>query len=178
MAFKAKVNGKEVKYKNRTVLEIVKQYVSNHPNISYSELKQVFSDDLQGPIGVLKNEEELTLWEEDGRSDKREDRFFTKKDDVILFNGDTIYVCTEWGDSETNGSNFMPFIEYIREKLGYDIEILNNDNDNREAKQQIDRSILMISKTKNIILYGVPGVGKTHNIAKLIQLIEERKFDN
>ena len=29
------------------------------------------------------------------------------------------------------------------------------------------------SKIKNILLYGVPGVGKTHNIAKLISLIEE-----
>ncbi len=31
---------------------------------------------------------------------------------------------------------------------------------------------------KNIILYGVPGVGKTHNIAKFIRLIEEGKSDN
>ena len=29
--------------------------------------------------------------------------------------------------------------------------------------------------TKNIILYGVPGVGKTHNITKLINLIEKNK---
>ena len=31
---------------------------------------------------------------------------------------------------------------------------------------------------KNIILYGVPGVGKTHNVTKLIRLIEENKSDN
>ena len=33
-------------------------------------------------------------------------------------------------------------------------------------------------KIKNIILYGVPGVGKTHNITKFIRLIEEGKFDS
>ena len=33
-------------------------------------------------------------------------------------------------------------------------------------------------KIKNIILYGVPGVGKTHNITKLIRLIEEEKSDS
>ncbi len=33
-------------------------------------------------------------------------------------------------------------------------------------------------KNKNILLYGVPGVGKTHNITKLIRLIEEGKSDN
>ena len=31
---------------------------------------------------------------------------------------------------------------------------------------------------KNITLYGVPGVGKTHNIAKLIRLIEDGKSDS
>ncbi len=178
MAFRAKVNGNEVVYKSRTVLEIIKQYISNHPNISYSELKQVFPDNLQGSIGVLKNEEEITAWENDGRSETREDRFFTKEKDLIPFEDNKIYVCKEWGDSEENGSNFMPFIEYVRESLGYDIEVLNDDNNDGDTERQIDVNNLTMQKIKNIILYGVPGVGKTHNIAKLIRLIEEGKSDS
>ncbi len=35
----------------------------------------------------------------------------------------------------------------------------------------------MLNKIKNIILYGSPGVGKTHNTNKLIRLIEDSKSD-
>jgi 5-methylcytosine-specific restriction protein B len=40
-----------------------------------------------------------------------------------------------------------------------------DNNENEETKMNI----------KNIILYGVPGVGKTHNYKKLVSLIEQKK---
>ena len=46
-------------------------------------------------------------------------------------------------------------------------ELKNEESDNSSSK-----NLIMDSKIKNIILYGSPGVGKTHNINKLISLIE------
>ncbi|MDY0321894.1 MAG: AAA family ATPase [Arcobacteraceae bacterium] len=51
------------------------------------------------------------------------------------------------------------YIEYIKQKKGI----------------QMPEEINL--KTKNIILYGAPGVGKTHNTNKLINLIDESKSE-
>ena len=72
------VNGVEVKFKNRVVLEVIRQYIKQKPHITYQELKDIFHDGLQGSIGVIKNESELISWERDGRTDNRDRRFFTK----------------------------------------------------------------------------------------------------
>ena len=124
MAFKAKIDGIEVQKKNRIVLEIVKQYIAKNSNITYNELIQVFPDDKQGSTGVLKNEEALIAWENDGRTEKRKKRFFIEPNDAVLLNSDKIYVCNQWGDSQDN-PNFKPFIEYARNKLGFNIEYSN-----------------------------------------------------
>ena len=42
--------------KNRLVLAIVKDYVSNNPTITSGELKMIFDKSLQGSIGVVENE--------------------------------------------------------------------------------------------------------------------------
>jgi len=48
----------------------------------------------------------------------------------------------------------------------------NNIQGNENMKLKTNQN-----KIKNIILYGAPGVGKTHNINRLISLIEEDKSD-
>ena len=58
---------------------------------------------------------------------------------------------------------------YQRTVMKYD---KNEFLDNNLLKSQRNVYIDEI-KMKNILLYGVPGVGKTHNIGKLIRLIEE-----
>ena len=42
MTYKAKINNIEVTYKNRTVLEIIKQYIKHFKDITYNELKEIF----------------------------------------------------------------------------------------------------------------------------------------
>ena len=173
MAFKAKINGIEVSKKNQIVLEIIKKYVQNHKNITYEGLKQIFPDNLQGSIGVLKNEQDIIQWENDGRMEKRDKRFFSELKDLIILKNDKVYVCNQWGDSKNN-PNFQPFIKYAREKLNFNIQITNE-----EKLQKVGKYINLDNQTKNIILYGSPGVGKTHNINKLIKLIDTKeKSDN
>jgi len=178
--FKAKVGEKEIKAKNRFVLEIIKQYVTKNKNINYHQLKEIFYDKLQGSIGVIKNEEDLRNWENDGRKETRENRFFTKPDDIINLDEDKIYVCDQWKGGNNN-PNFQPFLKYIsdnKDKFKLDFEILKN-TDSKMNKTDINNSFnIQNNKSidiKNIILYGPPGVGKTHNINKLIRLIEDGK---
>jgi len=121
------VNGVEVKSKNRVVLEVVKQYIKQYPNISYNELKKIFNDELQGSIGVIKNESDMIRWESDGRKDNRDKRFFTNNQDILKLNNENIYVCTEWGNSGTL-HNFSNFIKYAEEELDFDIKNLDNEN--------------------------------------------------
>ena len=96
--------------KNRLVLEVVKKYVAENPQIARDKLKQVFSKSLQGSIGVVENVEVATL---------RHDcdvRFFTKQNEVIhLYDGD-MYVCNQWG--VLNIPNFLK----VAKQLGYNIE--------------------------------------------------------
>ena len=96
--------------KNRLVLEVVKKYVAENPQISRDKLKQVFSKSLQGSIGVVENVEVAT---------SRHDcdvRFFTKQNEVIhLCDGD-MYVCNQWG--VLNIPNFLK----VAKQLGYNIE--------------------------------------------------------
>lgn len=57
--------------------------------------------------------------------------------------------------------------------VGKYIEFLKSSMDNNEIKK--DKKYNM--KTKNIMLYGAPGVGKTHNYKKLVSLIESGKYN-
>lgn len=67
------------------------------------------------------------------------------------------YLKTGEINKDNDSSYIIPIAEYIKKNyLGKDI---------KEIKMNI----------KNIILYGAPGVGKTHNYKKLISLIEQKK---
>ena len=96
--------------KNRLVLAVVQSFVKKNPNISRQELKKIFDKSLQGSIGVVENKE---------IAEQRKDysvRFFTKKDETILLNDGTMYVCTQWGIL-----NIPHFIKRA-EQLGFIIE--------------------------------------------------------
>ncbi|MDN5095339.1 McrB family protein [Aliarcobacter butzleri] len=57
--------------------------------------------------------------------------------------------------------------------VGKYIEFLKSSMDNNEIKKDKKHNM----KTKNIMLYGAPGVGKTHNYKKLVSLIESGKYN-
>ena len=65
---------------------------------------------------------------------------------------------------------FKILLEYLGEKLVSYLE--NNKNENEYKKIEEDNPKMNI---KNIILYGAPGVGKTHNYKNMISLIEQGK---
>lgn len=165
-------NGKNQLAKNRLVLEVIKKYVQDNKEVTYQELKEIFPDKLQGSIGVIKSEDDLFVWEKNKKeSNKREKRFFIDEP-INLVDNNKIYVCTEWGSGRKE--NINSFIKYIRDNLNYEITENNIQNkeqdiaDNYNMPKQESKNM----KTKNIMLYGAPGVGKTHNYKRFISMIE------
>ena len=63
-------------------------------------------------------------------------------------------------------------LPYIKgEKLFGDVKVTNNEYEigkNKISQKSENKNM----KTKNIMLYGAPGVGKTHNYKRLITMIE------
>jgi len=175
MDYKAKINGVDITYKNHTVLEILKQYIDKNNTINYAKLKEIFPDSLQGSLGVVKNESDLKEWEKskEGKKDTREKRFFVN--DILSLGSEKIYVCTEWGDSNKEGvkPNFMPFIEYAGDELGFKIEDNSHELGLDKKSTKIVESQNDKNQPLNQILYGPPGTGKTYNtIDKALQIID------
>jgi len=85
-------NGKELG-KGRYVLEVVKTYVEEHPNITYAKLEAVFPKKLQGsrPVFVSK-EDAIEEYETKGHR-----RHFIKPDEIIKLADSEIAVSTQWG---------------------------------------------------------------------------------
>lgn len=95
------------------VHHVVKQYVTNHPNITFEELKNVFPPHLsQGKNGVimtLSSFEKLLLNQPD-----LERRFFYKKDRIILLKDKTaVVVYSQWGNSGYIKQYFQGFLKHI-----------------------------------------------------------------
>ena len=95
--------------KNRLVLEVVKDYVSNNPTISGQELKDVFDKSLQGSMGVVEYESVARQ-----RSDYQV-RFFAKEDEIIRLKDGNMLVCSQWGI--LNIPNFIKRAEQLNYKI-------------------------------------------------------------
>lgn len=63
-------------------------------------------------------------------------------------------------------SSLYQYIKFLESKKGH---LKGDDNMQNEDKINL--------KIKNIMLYGAPGVGKTHNYKKLVSLIESGKYN-
>ena len=95
------------------VHHVVKQYVMDHPNITFEELKSIFPPRLsQGKYGVivtLSSFEKLLLTQPD-----LENRFFCKKERIILLKDNTaVVVYSQWGNSGYIKQYFQGFLKYI-----------------------------------------------------------------
>ncbi|MCG3695139.1 McrB family protein [Aliarcobacter butzleri] len=64
-------------------------------------------------------------------------------------------------------------INYILNNNEQLYKYIKNVLNNESLKKQENKNM----KTKNIMLYGAPGVGKTHNYKKLVSLIESGKYN-
>lgn len=95
----------------RFVLAVVKQYVSEHPNITLEELEEVFPSHLSssGNMGVVRPIEFLY------KHPEWERHYFMKDNEkIILRDNTTIVVYVEWGNTGNSRRYFQRFIEHIK----------------------------------------------------------------
>lgn len=99
--------------KGKLVLAVVKQYVDDNKNITFSELENKFPKTLQGSLGVFAKIDDI----EDNS------RYYVKNQDQIqLADGTVIAVCNQWGATKSYNkeSNIDRFLDNAK-KLGYTI---------------------------------------------------------
>lgn len=102
-------NGKDDLGKGRLVLEVIKFYVNQNPNITLEQLQNIFHKDLR--IGSLKIVNDIN--EIDDLK-----RYFTSENDLLILNDKEVAICNQWGIG-----NIKPFIEYAQNQLNYDIKV-------------------------------------------------------
>ena len=107
--------GTKYKFQCRLILAVVKAYVRDNPKVTYHQLEAAFPKDLQGSYGVF-----LPIEEACNRVDLPSKRFFTDEP-ILLTDGKTIVVCSQWGNSGTvcNTGNFINHAK----RLGYEITV-------------------------------------------------------
>ena len=82
--------------KGKFVREIVAAYLSAHPSITFVQLEQVFPDELQGSLGVVRCLDDIldsNLKAPEVRYVMDDDKILTTKDGVRFA------VCNQWGSS-------------------------------------------------------------------------------
>lgn len=100
--------------KNKLVLAVISQYLSEHQDTTAQELKGKFPDYLQGGLGVTSSLETAKgIFERTNHK-----RHFLADDEVLkLADGSEIVVCNQWG-----AGNIENFIEWAQKNLGYSIQ--------------------------------------------------------
>jgi len=169
-------NGKKELFKNRLVLEVIKKYAMDNPNITVNEIKNIFDRKK-----FNQSESKKVLLDSKEKDDyifsNFETRYFSEEDEVINIGNQKIYVSNQWGfDTDKKGRYFDAFLDFAKGELGYDIKVSNSLN--AQAKEEHQNPQTFENKTKNIILYGVPGVGKTYSHKKLIDMIESKEHSD
>ena len=93
--------------KGKLVQAIVEEYVSNHPEISFSNLLDVFPKHLQGIRGVfIKYEVAQEIFDRTGHK-----RHYIKSTELIKLSDCMVAVCTQW--NKDNIKNFINKSESI-----------------------------------------------------------------
>ncbi len=96
---KYSLDGSQYIAANRFVLAVVKSYVSQHPELTFSELKEIFPQELQGSSGVIQSLDYLKIKNYKGQRFFQDERSILTSADGIKF-----AVCTQW--SYHNTPNF------------------------------------------------------------------------
>lgn len=106
----------------KLVLNIIKEYVADNPNCTYSDLQKVFAPQLQGSYGCFTT---LAVAKDKEKTDKP--RYFADdKDQIKLADSDVIVVCSQWGTLDDENGNptkgNFPRFKKAAIKLGFDIQ--------------------------------------------------------
>ena len=142
---------------------IFKYFLEQKPHLTYEEIKNIFNQwHCNNNFVVLSKSE----WEQ--KTDNLKERYFKPP---IHYADKELYFTTQWGNNGGDCDNVNKMINFAKEQ-GYNIKIVKEDN----AMDTIEKEN-EYNDIKNIILYGAPGVGKTHNTNRLIGFIEEGKSD-
>lgn len=110
---KYSINGSGFLNKRRFVYQLVKLYVTQHPQLTFSELEQIFTPMLQGSsYGVIRPIAHIR--------EKEYNRYFVQANKLLRSaDGIDFAVCNQWGIS-----NIPEVVERAKE-LGYEIKTLS-----------------------------------------------------
>ena len=96
--------------KRRLVLACVKQFVLDHPGISFEKLQQIYPDYIQGSLGIIRKAEDAEKY------NRAKQRFFFADSDVIILENTIYVVCSQWDQR-----SILRFI-MLEKALGYHID--------------------------------------------------------
>lgn len=102
--------------KSRLVLEVIKSYIANHPEITFNQLASQFPLNIQGKLGTFTTIEKANeIHAQTGHK-----RHYIKPEEQLKLSDCTIAVSNQWGISNIDG-----FIN-VAQQLGYEIKLANN----------------------------------------------------
>lgn len=179
-------NNKEYEKNNRSgrgygnlIYDIFKYYLEQNQDKTYVQLQNVFNrlhKEFSGEKSkkkVVFNKRDFLSWLNDAnnKDSDRNKRYFGYGNygKPLMYNGEELYFTTQWGNKDGDYGNINRFVDFAIDELDYEVEkiddIVQTNNDFNKKGNFL--------KIKNIMLYGAPGVGKTHNYKKLISMIEK-----
>jgi 5-methylcytosine-specific restriction protein B len=137
--------------KGRLVLAVVRQYVAENPNVTYSELREIFSgEDYKGD--VLIDTADYQQWKSNRKDNQ--DRFFMANG-ISLADGTVVYISNQWTVSWMN-----LFLENVK-RLGYSIVA---ENHNGTELEQLFQKYLKNPRKKWIENYRTRAEGLVNEI--------------
>jgi len=174
MIYKAKINGIEREHKNRVALEIIKQFIDKNQAKSYEDFQEIFNKSSFSSSKVIIDETKKNLFVSEKGEKEFKTRYFWRENEKVYIQNKTCYITSEWGsDRDGLGRYFDGLLVFAKNN-----NIIVVDNESNSFSKEKITALNQSVNTKNIMLYGAPGVGKTHNYKKLISQIEEGKTEN
>jgi len=160
---KVEFNNKEYRKNGRNgtslrdlCFDIFVEYLFINKTLKYQDIQVLFNKWHCNNNFVILTQ---TEWEQ--KTENLKNRYF----DPITYDSEKLYFTTQWGNNGGSCNNINQIVKFAKNE-GYNIKVINEININDNNK-----------KTKNIILYGAPGVGKTHNYQRIITMIENDKSE-
>ncbi|MEA2073257.1 MAG: AAA family ATPase [Campylobacterota bacterium] len=155
----------EIRVSKRRLAElIITKIFKENRNLLYKDLKRMIDFKASNNQEVIYDESDYLEWSKNLDKNSSKKRYFNP----LLNNNEKIYISTQW-----NIDSIQPLIQFANLKFNFKIEVLNENDIMNKSKETSNLGTMKKTiNIKNIILYGAPGVGKTHNTQKLISLIE------
>ncbi len=143
--------------KNRLVLEVVRKFIDdNKGHLTLNELKNIFDKNIfSHSLDIVMDESGRERFEQTRQEGEFERRYFNGKDTLRL-NDENIYVTSEWGkDPQNKGRYFDAFLEFAKNRLGYDIEESEGSKEEifREKYRQFAERLPLIGSGEYSKLY-------------------------